>query len=77
MVAHVASTTAAAAYSKASTSTAPLRRELKGNALRQALSASALASDLNVVGHPGQTDADTRRTRLLEDSEAYVENSLQ
>eukprot|EP00965_Chrysotila_dentata_P261118 6214143-Pleurochrysis_carterae.AAC.2 len=55
---------------------APLRRELGGSALRQALSSAARASDLNVVGHPSQTEADTRRTRLREDAESYIQQNL-
>eukprot|EP00965_Chrysotila_dentata_P184131 6079756-Pleurochrysis_carterae.AAC.1 len=35
-----------------STSVAPMRQELRGNALRQALSSAARTSDMNVVSHP-------------------------
>eukprot|EP00965_Chrysotila_dentata_P109294 3612410-Pleurochrysis_carterae.AAC.1 len=64
-----ASAPVAAAQAAASTSTAPLRRELRGNALRQALSTAVRTSDMNVVSHPGQSDADIRRLRLREDAE--------
>eukprot|EP00965_Chrysotila_dentata_P240563 6203786-Pleurochrysis_carterae.AAC.1 len=66
----------AALSAAASSSSAPLRSELRGNGLRQTLSTATRASDLNVVSHPGQTDADPRRTRLLEDAAIYVKNNL-
>eukprot|EP00965_Chrysotila_dentata_P109821 3629073-Pleurochrysis_carterae.AAC.1 len=73
----VSSTSSTARESLPSTSSsAPLRKELKGNALRQALSSAARASDLNVVAHPGQTDADMRRIRLHEDAGGYVQQNL-
>eukprot|EP00965_Chrysotila_dentata_P088356 2918196-Pleurochrysis_carterae.AAC.1 len=69
----VASTEAAAA----SSSSAPLRRQLHGNALWQALATASRAGDLNIVSHPGQTDADMRRMRPEEDAGSYVQHNLQ
>eukprot|EP00965_Chrysotila_dentata_P203149 6181544-Pleurochrysis_carterae.AAC.1 len=57
----------AAASSSSCASAQPLARRLKGNALRQALSKSERASDLNLVLHPGYTEQDARRLRLEEE----------
>eukprot|EP00965_Chrysotila_dentata_P062278 2063387-Pleurochrysis_carterae.AAC.1 len=66
-----ASALVSAAAAAASQSSAPLRRQLHGNSLRQALATASRASDLNIVSHPGQTDADMRRMRLEEDAGSY------
>eukprot|EP00965_Chrysotila_dentata_P263168 6214774-Pleurochrysis_carterae.AAC.10 len=61
----------------ASSWTASLRIELRGNALRQALSMATRGCDLNVVSYPGQTAAENRRVLLEEEAVSYVQNHLQ
>eukprot|EP00965_Chrysotila_dentata_P245942 6206862-Pleurochrysis_carterae.AAC.1 len=77
--AHASSSTDAASEGVAApvSTAAPLRSELRGNALRQALSCATRASDLNVVTHPGQSEAQSRRLRSQEDAKNYVQENLQ
>eukprot|EP00965_Chrysotila_dentata_P080888 2669991-Pleurochrysis_carterae.AAC.1 len=50
----------------------PLTLHLRGNALREALSRSVRASDVNIVLHPGYTEVDARRAALEEECATYL-----
>eukprot|EP00965_Chrysotila_dentata_P053014 1758818-Pleurochrysis_carterae.AAC.1 len=50
---------------------------LRGNALREHLSQSTRASELNVVLHPGYTATEARRARLEDAAPTYIADNLE
>eukprot|EP00965_Chrysotila_dentata_P042440 1407238-Pleurochrysis_carterae.AAC.1 len=51
-------------------------RALRGNERREYLSGSTRASEVNIVTHPGYTDADTGRASIAEEAATYLEQNF-